>query len=231
MTEQEEKRETRIDWIIGIGIFSIVVALWLGSWKYVYIHYGTEDGVGWFGDQFGAVNSLFSGLALAGIIYTIILQKKELKHQREELRLTREEFKTQNETMKIQRVDNTFFNLVRLIDEERESHFRNTLGIFPSDTPESLQAFFSKNANRATIDKINDRARSKFPNALNFCDKIIDCIRLIMTLPKDDQVFYLNLLSTSLYLDEKLNIKHLVNYRYPRSQDITKYHLDNLIPD
>lgn len=34
---------------------------------------------GTFGDQFGAVNALFSGLAFAGLIYTIILQRKDLK--------------------------------------------------------------------------------------------------------------------------------------------------------
>lgn len=44
-----------------------------------------------FGDSFGAINSLFSGLALAGIIYTIYLQKIELGLQRKELEYTREE--------------------------------------------------------------------------------------------------------------------------------------------
>lgn len=45
--------------------------------------------MGLFGDSYGAVNSLFSGLAFAGIIYTIILQKKELSLQRDELMQTR----------------------------------------------------------------------------------------------------------------------------------------------
>lgn len=41
---------------------------------------------GQFGDMFGAVNSLFSGLAFAGVIYAVLLQREELKLQREELR-------------------------------------------------------------------------------------------------------------------------------------------------
>lgn len=46
-----------------------------------------------FGDMFGSINALFSGLALAGIIYTIIIQRKELALQRKELELNREELR------------------------------------------------------------------------------------------------------------------------------------------
>lgn len=48
---------------------------------------------GLFGDMFGGLNTLFSGLAFIGVIYAIILQKEELGLQREELKLTREELK------------------------------------------------------------------------------------------------------------------------------------------
>ncbi len=44
-----------------------------------------------FGDMFGLTASLFSGLALAGVIYAIWLQKEELGLQRKELELTRVE--------------------------------------------------------------------------------------------------------------------------------------------
>lgn len=44
-----------------------------------------------FGDMFGAINSLFSGLALAGVVYAILLQRQELALQRQELELTRAE--------------------------------------------------------------------------------------------------------------------------------------------
>lgn len=46
---------------------------------------------GQFGDVFGAVNALFSGLAFAGLIYTVFLQREELGLQRRELELTRQE--------------------------------------------------------------------------------------------------------------------------------------------
>ena len=51
--------------------------------------------------MFGSINALFSGLAFAGIIYTILLQRKELELQREELKLTREEIKKSREQHEI----------------------------------------------------------------------------------------------------------------------------------
>ena len=48
---------------------------------------------GLFGDMFGGLNTVFSGLAFLGVIYAIILQKEELGLQRKELVLTRKELK------------------------------------------------------------------------------------------------------------------------------------------
>ncbi len=97
----------------------IVLVLWIANLLLFlpYIKKLEFQGAGEVGDIFGAANSLFSGLAMAGIIFTILLQKKELKLQREELRATREEFTQQNTTLKLQRFENTFFQLVRLHQE------------------------------------------------------------------------------------------------------------------
>ena len=46
-----------------------------------------------YGDSFGGLNALFSGLAFAGLIWTILLQRKELSLQRLELSETRKELK------------------------------------------------------------------------------------------------------------------------------------------
>ena len=74
---------------------------------------------GLFGDSSGAMNALFSALAFAGVIFAIILQKKELELQREELEQTREELKgqkkeliQQNDTLRRQRFENTFFQMM-----------------------------------------------------------------------------------------------------------------------
>lgn len=61
-----------------------------------------------FGDSFGVVNVLLiSALAFAGMIVTFVLQRKELEVQRKE-------FFSQNETLRLQRFENTFFNMIDL---------------------------------------------------------------------------------------------------------------------
>lgn len=46
--------------------------------------------LGTYGDSYGGLNALFSGLAFAGLIVTILLQMKELGLQRQELKETKE---------------------------------------------------------------------------------------------------------------------------------------------
>ncbi len=53
--------------------------------------------------MFGVVNALFSGLAFAGILIALYMQKHELALQREELSETREELKLQRMEMKGQK--------------------------------------------------------------------------------------------------------------------------------
>lgn len=99
----------------------VVVVLFVLSWLCLALTINDSEKQGQFGDQFGAVNALFSGLAFAGLIFTIILQKKELALQREELADTRQELSgqkqqmmQQNKTLKIQRFENTFFHMMEL---------------------------------------------------------------------------------------------------------------------
>ena len=99
-----------------------VLVVWAMTFLLFFI--GESDRRGQFGDMFGAVNALFSGLAFAGLIITLILQKTELGLQREELEQTREElrnqrleFETQNETLKYQRFENLFYNMLNLQQE------------------------------------------------------------------------------------------------------------------
>jgi hypothetical protein len=98
--------------VTSVIVTIVIIGLWILT--YCLLKNLKETDRGTFGDMFGSINALFSGLALAGIILTILLQRKELKLQREELRETRTEFETQNETLKLQRFENTFFSILNL---------------------------------------------------------------------------------------------------------------------
>lgn len=127
------------DWVIAI-IACVVV--WLGGaaltrW-YATSHYKTDDPnatAGVFGDSFGAVNALISALAFAGVLVTFRLQRKELDLQRHELNLQyqelkaqRDEFAQQNKTLKLQRFENTFFNMMQLQQQiVNDLHLRITV--------------------------------------------------------------------------------------------------------
>lgn len=120
MPSNSNKNESTNYWpliLLSVG----VVGLFALSWWWIATTINDPEKQGQFGDQFGAVNALFSGLAFAGLIFTIILQKKELALQREELADTRKELKgqklqlvEQNKTLRIQRFESTFFNMMEL---------------------------------------------------------------------------------------------------------------------
>ena len=102
-------------WLVAgvVGVTTIRGAFW-----YFLIDHPER---GTFGDMFGAVNVLFTGLAFAILAYTVWLQRKELEYQRQELRETRLELKgqkaqlqAQNDTLSRQRFENTFFQLLRV---------------------------------------------------------------------------------------------------------------------
>jgi len=84
--------------------FIVVLIIWvLSAVLIVYVLLPAEDGAwalrGQFGDMFGAVNALFSGLALTAIAITVYLQYRDLKEQGEVLKKQSEllEFQLQRE--------------------------------------------------------------------------------------------------------------------------------------
>lgn len=100
-----------------IAAFAAVLVAWAGLGWFA----STQSDPGRFGDMFGAVNALFTGLAFAGLIYTIFLQREELALQRQELALTRDELagqraamEAQNKVLAAQDFKSTFFQLLRL---------------------------------------------------------------------------------------------------------------------
>ena len=82
----------------------------------------SHDKLGTYGDFYGAFNALVSLLAFGGLIYTILLQHKDLELQREELKLTREELKRQAEAQEAAAKEQA--NQVKLLEEQINKDIR-----------------------------------------------------------------------------------------------------------
>lgn len=60
-----------------------VLFIWAISWFLIDRYIPVPEIRGQFGEKFGAINALFSGLALCAIVYSLIIQQKELTRQAE----------------------------------------------------------------------------------------------------------------------------------------------------
>ncbi len=106
--------------VSGIIFAVILITIW-------FVFFNFNNGTPWdvrgqLGDSFGSLNALFSGLALAGIIFTILLQRRELSMQREELKLQRNEMIATRKEFATNRLTNIIYNQID-IQEKAISDF------------------------------------------------------------------------------------------------------------
>lgn len=69
-----------------IGIAAGIASVWLATGPVLAWLWPNLAERGQVGDSFGALNALFSGLALGGVIVAVVLQSRELELQRDELK-------------------------------------------------------------------------------------------------------------------------------------------------
>lgn len=106
MNSEPEKSERNFRPFLWLGIaLALVIVLWLSSpyvasWWSSLLGSNDKHGCGNFSEQFGVMNSLFTGLAFAALVVTIYQQQKGLRQQREELEMQREELHLQREELK-----------------------------------------------------------------------------------------------------------------------------------
>ncbi|MBI3125261.1 MAG: putative phage abortive infection protein [Ignavibacteriales bacterium] len=225
---EEKKTSEKESNILLYFLITMIVCIWFISWALVYKYGADWDTRNSFGGMFGAINALFSGLAMAGIIYTIYLQKKELSLQRKELQQTREEFVAQNKTLRYQRFENTFFQLMDLHNDiveklnyynskGRELHGRDTfteylitynwrLGKAGHDIdyynlPKSIDMKIKllRLAYSKSLESIESKTSHYFRNMYHIV-KFIHQSRMITT--KDEKQFYIDVLRAQLSRNE-----------------------------
>ncbi|MGB5983085.1 MAG: putative phage abortive infection protein [Nonlabens sp.] len=162
----KEKKGTRdYTWMLIVMLIIILIIVWT---SFFFWNLETDlEHRAQIGDSFGSLNALFSALALAGVIVTIILQGRELSE-------TRKEFQIQNKTLSNQRFENTFFNLLNLhhqivegIDYEETVQLENKkvwrIAGAQDDSNLVLKTYKGRDVFRLSFEELNDKMSSKLP--------------------------------------------------------------------
>ncbi|MEP0155773.1 putative phage abortive infection protein [Pseudophaeobacter sp.] len=120
-SEEKDTQETNgpSPWL-AVGLCVLVCLLWSVNFLISFSH--PYDARGTFGDMFGAVNALFTGLAFAAVIYAIFLQKHEVRLLKSELAGTKRMMQEQQNLAAVQ--------LTYLRKQTFESTFFQYLSVF-----------------------------------------------------------------------------------------------------
>ncbi|MCT4654352.1 MAG: putative phage abortive infection protein [Cohaesibacter sp.] len=117
----EENKEIKLRHLVWAVI--AIGALWVGN-LLIGTFCLTSQTRGIYGDMFGAVNSLFSGLALAGLVYAILLQRQEIGLAKQDANRTKkmledqtEHLEKQNKRTEQQMFESTFFQMLKLLSD------------------------------------------------------------------------------------------------------------------
>lgn len=120
----ENARTPYLCWFITLALIMTII-----SFAYPFIIKFCTQNLNWqirgtVGDTFGALNTLFSGLAFAGVIITIIMQRNELSLQRDEMIETRKEFETNRATNIVYNQLERFELAVKLLNIPESDRFK-----------------------------------------------------------------------------------------------------------
>lgn len=212
-------------WTVSFLIL-IVLAMWLGSWLFISYKLPNWEERSAFGDAFGAIGALFSGLAFAGLIVTIVLQlqqldlqSQQLKGAESELKRQKEELELQGEILRKQRFEDTFFQLLKL-----QSEIVNTIDIDIRQgvTRKGRDCFFIiyndlyqsfKQINhpgeveneRLTINQVFQEVYHKYQaDLMHYFNHLHSIINFVHSSERPDKDFYANLVIAQLSAHEQL---------------------------
>ncbi len=151
--------------------FIVIFAVWIyyPSWiyhenifGYIVAGKGFVDNLGTFGDAYGALNTLFTGLAFAGLIISIRLQSKELSETRDELKNQSDQFKKQTENLYKQSFEVTFFQLLNL--------YRDTIDNLRLPTDLCTSSLEARAKGSEVVAILSDRMADQAESAINISD-------------------------------------------------------------
>ena len=210
-----ENKSEKVSLTVPFFVAGFVVLAWVLTWYFLK----DQTDRGTFGDMFGSVNAMFSGLAFVGVIYAILLQSKELKLQRKELRFTRDELEgqkiqmeAQNVTLIKQNFENTFFELLKiqnditngidLIDGNRTTQGRDCFKVFYG----RFKTLWGRNLNNlkgeSELDRINKTYLSFYEGHQSefghYFRSLYNIVKLVDSSNMEDKRLYTNLIRAQL---------------------------------
>src|SRR5262245_58800914 len=116
-----------VEKLVWLGLMASLVFFAWAIFPYL-LPIPPSSAAGQFGDSYGALNTLFSGLAFAFLGFTLWQQREEIRLQKIDveqnqqlIRGQQEELKKQNETLSQQQFESTFFQMLSLYNQIADS--------------------------------------------------------------------------------------------------------------
>jgi len=104
--------------LVSLSILAALTAIGLYVWIFRFDLSNKHDVWGQFGDYLGGtLNPLFAFTALLALLYTIVLQSRELRNSGEQLAKSAEALEKQNLVLQKQSFEATFFQLLKLYND------------------------------------------------------------------------------------------------------------------
>ncbi|MNE17755.1 hypothetical protein D3C80_1107490 [compost metagenome] len=184
--DSKSKKKKPNEWKGFTAAIVLILAVF-GTWfiyPYGLPHLGMVTNTaryGTFGDSYGALNTLFSGLAFATLIITLFLQRKELQLQREEVAESNTIAKTQTGIS-----DQQAQLIFQQIQESQKQNFYNLFLKFVEEKNLKKSNLMIKDWSRRGIDIYGNEVFKHF--ASNFIGNLDKSV--IPSPPNDDGCYY-----------------------------------------
>jgi len=188
-------------------LFAIVFDFWLlypaVSEMQKSLFFDATFGVNEFGDMYGALNTLFSGLAFSGVIVSIFLQSAELRATRAEMKAQVVQFEHQTKAMQRQVFESSFFSMMDLHNTissnlRNENKFKELFGGLIHIATKTHH--YNRTLREHLDDIYNEFMAEAYAHVGHYFRYIYQIMKFIdrSELSKDERTVYMNILRAQL---------------------------------
>jgi hypothetical protein len=245
---EDIKRRLFLIGAIGVGAFAAIVG------GYVYQFFGplSDDRAVWgqFGDYVGgSLNPFLTFLSLIAILFTIVLQAREIQLSTVELRNSSQALRAQSETLRIQQFENAFFQLLHLhnsIVGELDLREQGNLAAVTTRGRDCFRVFVDRYREKWKVHERDWEALESIQSAYDefyrlnqhevghYFRLLYNIIKFVDGAPIANKKFYTNLVRAQLSADELTLLFWNALSRWGRGKFkplIEKYSLLKTLPD